>query len=99
MAEITPILLIGAGRMGGALLAGWQRADAFSGADLIIKEPQTSVGLMEAEAEGAMVNPAEGEYRRARTVVLAVKPQVWREIAAEVAPLLDPDAIIVSIAA
>src|SRR5262245_47404602 len=85
--------------MGGALLAGWQRADAFTGSDLIIKEPQPSVELLEAEAEGALVNPPEGEYRRAKTVVLAVKPQVWRAAAAEIAPSLNPDALVVSIVA
>jgi len=99
VAKITPILLVGAGRMGGALLAGWQRADAFAGSDLIIKEPAPSVELLEAEAEGALVNPAEGEFRRAKTVVLAVKPQVWRQVAAEIAPLINADALIVSIVA
>ena len=31
--------------------------------------------------------------------MLAVKPQIWRAVAAEIAPSLAPDAVIVSIAA
>jgi pyrroline-5-carboxylate reductase len=46
-----------------------------------------------------VLNPPEAELARARTVVLAVKPQVWREAAAEVAGWLAADAVIVSIAA
>jgi pyrroline-5-carboxylate reductase len=46
-----------------------------------------------------VLNPADSDLARARTVVLAVKPQVWREAAAEVAPWLAADAVIVSIAA
>lgn len=99
MADLTPILIVGAGRMGGALIAGWRKADVFTGADLMIREPSPSVELLEAEAEGALLNPPDGELRRARTVVLAVKPQVWREAAHEIAGLLAEDAVIVSIAA
>ena len=99
MAEITPILIVGAGRMGGALIAGWQRAGAFTGADLIIREPVPAVGLMEAEAARAVLNPAQGENRRARTVLLAVKPQVWRTAAAEIASHVSADALIISIVA
>ena len=99
MADITPILIVGAGRMGRALISGWQRAGAFTGADLIIREPSPSIELMESEAEGALLNPPDGELRRARTVVLAVKPQVWRDAASQIDGLIAPDAVVVSIAA
>src|SRR2546425_3182778 len=85
--------------MGRALITGWQAAGAFIGADLIIREPAPSVELMESEAEGALLNPADGELRRARTVVLAGKPQGWREAAGEIAGLIAPDAVVGSIAA
>ena len=96
---MTPILLLGAGRMGGALIAGWQRAEVFGGSDLIIREPSPSIEVLEAQAGGALLNPPDGELRRAQTVVLAVKPQIWREAAVAAAPLLAEDAVIVSIAA
>ena len=91
---MTPILLLGAGRMGGALIAGWRRAGAFDLADLMIRDPKPG-----PEAAGARLNPPDDALRAARTVVLVVKPQIWREAAAQVAPHLAADAVIVSVAA
>ena len=96
---ITPILMLGAGRMGGAMLAGWRKAAAFDPAELMIRDPQPSPPALTAGLDGATLNPPEAALARARTVVFAVKPQVWREAAAEVAPWLAADAVIVSIAA
>jgi pyrroline-5-carboxylate reductase len=96
---VTPILMLGAGRMGGAMVAGWRSAGAFAAAELMIRDPQAGPAALEAAGAGAHLNPPEADLARARTVVLAVKPQVWREAAAEVAPWLAADAVIVSIAA
>jgi pyrroline-5-carboxylate reductase len=96
MSDVTPILLLGAGRMGGALIAGWSAAEAFAASDIIAVEPYPNDAL---KASGVTLNPPEAALSRARTVVLAVKPQVWREAAAQYAPLLAKDAVIVSIAA
>jgi pyrroline-5-carboxylate reductase len=93
---MTPILLLGAGRMGGALIAGWRRAGVVSAQDLMIRDPAPGP---EAAASGALIDPGPADMARARTVLLAVKPQIWREAAAAVAPHLAPDAIVVSIAA
>lgn len=94
MNDLTPVLLIGAGRMGGALIAGWGQTGAFAAADLLIRDPHPSP---EALASGAALNPPDEALRTARTVLLAVKPQVWRETAAAYAAHLAPDAVIVSI--
>jgi len=96
---VTPILMLGAGRMGGAMVAGWRKAGAFAASELMIRDPQASQPALQAAGEGALLNPPEADLARARTVVLAVKPQVWREAAAEVAPWLAADAVVVSIAA
>jgi pyrroline-5-carboxylate reductase len=93
---VTPILLLGAGRMGGALIAGWRRAGAFLPGQLMIRDPAPSP---EALQSGALIDPDPAAMRRAHTVLLAVKPQIWREVAADVAPHLAADAVIVSIAA
>jgi pyrroline-5-carboxylate reductase len=92
----TPILLLGAGRMGGALLAGWRRAGAFSPDQLMIRDPAPGA---EALASGARLDPDAAAIASAKTVVLAVKPQLWREAAADIAPRLAAEAVIVSIAA
>jgi pyrroline-5-carboxylate reductase len=93
---MTPILLIGAGRMGGAMLAGWRRAGAFAPSELMIRDPAPGP---QAAASGALLNPDAAAMATARTVVILVKPQIWREAAAQVAPHLAADAVIVSIAA
>jgi pyrroline-5-carboxylate reductase len=96
---VTPILMLGAGRMGGAMLAGWRKANAFQSSELMIRDPHPGPAALAAALDGAILNPPEAELARARTVVLAVKPQVWREVAAEAAPWLSSDAVVVSIAA
>ena len=92
---MTPILLLGAGRMGGALIQGWRAAGAFQAADLIIRDPHVDA----AAFAGARVNPPLEALSTAKTVLLAVKPQIWREAVQNVVPYLAPDAVIVSIAA
>src|SRR5690606_34041021 len=94
-----PILMLGAGRMGGALIEGWSAAGAVEPADLLIRDPHPSPAAETAAKAGAKLNPPDSELARARTVLLAVKPQMWREAAAEIAPWLAADAVIVSIAA
>lgn len=94
-----PILMLGAGRMGGALIEGWRAAGALQPADLIIRDPYPSPAAEAAAQAGAKLNPPDADLAQARTVLLAVKPQTWREAAAEIAPWLAADAVIVSIAA
>ncbi|WP_293904028.1 pyrroline-5-carboxylate reductase [Phenylobacterium sp.] len=96
---MTPILMLGAGRMGGAMVEGWLASAAFAGAELMIRDPQPGPAALAAEQAGAVLNPPDAELARARTVILAVKPQLWREAAAEAAPWLHASAVIVSIAA
>jgi pyrroline-5-carboxylate reductase len=96
MSSVTPILLLGAGRMGGALMEGWAAAGVFLGADLIVIDPHPSQAVL---ASGARVNPLVGDLAEARTVLMAVKPQLWKDAAADLAPHLAADAVIVSIAA
>jgi pyrroline-5-carboxylate reductase len=93
---VTPILLVGAGHMGGALIAGWRRAGFVGPSELMIRDPSPGP---EALASGAILNPDAAELGRAQTVLLAVKPQGWRAAAAELAGTLAPDAVIVSICA
>ena len=92
---MTPILILGVGRMGGAMIEGWRRAGTFVPSDLYIRDPNPGA----ADIHGMRLNPPDSDLAACRTVILAVKPQVWREAAAQVAPHISPDAVIVSIAA
>jgi pyrroline-5-carboxylate reductase len=96
---ITPILMLGAGRMGGAILQGWMKAGAFAPADLIIVDPYPSEAALAAATAGAQMNPPDADLAAARTVILAVKPQTWLEVAGQYSSWLAADAVIVSIAA
>ena len=96
---MTPILMLGAGRMGGALIEGWAKTGAFAPSDLILRDPNPSPEALAAAQAGAQLNPDPTVLAQAKVVLLAVKPQIWREAAAELAPHLASDCVIVSIAA
>ncbi len=95
----TPVLILGAGRMGGALIDGWTRTGAFQPSDLILRDPNPGPVALAAQAAGAQLNPPDAVLAQAATVLLAVKPQAWRQAAEAVVPLLEPGAVVVSIAA
>lgn len=93
------ILMLGAGRLGGALLNGWASVGPVSMDDVLIRDPAPGPDALQAIEDGAWLNPPDKELAKAQVVVLAVKPQVWRDVAAAVEPLLDPGAVIVSVVA
>ena len=95
----TPILLAGAGRMGGALIAGWRLAGAFAPGDLIVRDPDPGSEALAARDAGASLNPPDAALATANTVLFAVKPQRWRDAAVEILAHLAPDAMVVSIMA
>lgn len=95
----TPVLMVGAGHMGGALIAGWRRSGALEPSDLILRDPHPGSEAERAGADGAALNGPDGDLMSARVVILAVKPQAWRPIASSIAPLLAADAVIISIMA
>jgi pyrroline-5-carboxylate reductase len=95
----TPILLLGVGRMGGALIEGWGRTGAFAADRLILRDPHPGPAALTAAQAGARLNPPDAMLAEAGVVLLAVKPQIWREAAGEIAARLAADAVVVSIAA
>lgn len=78
------------------MLDGWRAADAFKPGDLMVVDPHPGPA---AEASGAVLDPTDAQIRSARTVLMAVKPQTWREAARGVEAKLAEDAVIVSVAA
>jgi len=98
-APVTPVLMVGAGQMGGALIAGWRRAGTVSAAELMLRDPAPGEIAQSAVRDGASLNGPPAGLAKARTVILAVKPQVWRAMAREIAPHLARDAVVISIIA
>jgi pyrroline-5-carboxylate reductase len=70
-----PILLVGAGKMGSALLDGWL-ALGLAPHKVAIIEPHASPELAAQAIGGLRLNPADPATLRPAAIVLAVKPQV-----------------------
>jgi len=85
--------------MGGALIAGWRLAGEWPASSLIIRDPSPGDAALSAVAEGARLNPGDNVIAEAATIVFAVKPQIWRPAAEELAPLIAPGAMVISILA
>jgi pyrroline-5-carboxylate reductase len=95
----TTVLLLGAGRMGGAMIEGWTSAGPVALGELLIRDPHPGAEALASADDGATLNPSDSELAQAATVIVAVKPQMWREVATAAVPHLAPDAVIISIAA
>jgi pyrroline-5-carboxylate reductase len=95
----VPVLMAGAGAMGGALIAGWRRGGSPAARGLMVRDPQPGPEALAAVADGALLDPSDADMAQARTVVFGVKPQIWRQVAADLAPRLGPKAVIASVAA
>lgn len=89
------IFLIGAGRMGGALLRGWLAA-GFPAASLAVKEPQPSPEMAALLKENGI---ADQPSSAPSVLVLAVKPQIMAKVLGEVAPHAGPQTAVLSMAA
>ena len=90
------IVLVGAGKMGGAMASGWLEAGLAPSA-LAIVEPNPSPQMAALAARGAAINP--DEPAPPDVLVLAVKPQNLDLVAPQIAPLADERTLVVSILA
>lgn len=95
----TQVLLLGAGRMGGALLEGWQKQGMLSAPPVVI-EPKPSQAISAAAVRRAiLLNPKPGESPAASVAVIAVKPQILQSALGDLKAHLRPDTTALSIAA
>jgi pyrroline-5-carboxylate reductase len=91
------LVLVGAGKMGGALLEGWIGLGV-DPARIVVMEPQPAAAIGVLSARGLRINPdAASIYPD--TIVLAVKPQIAAEVMPQVASLMSPSTVVVSIMA
>lgn len=80
------------------MLEGWLARDAVDPGRLIILTPSDKPAAEAARARGARINPPMQALAEAGTVVLAVKPAVWRAAAGALADLA-ADATVISVMA
>jgi pyrroline-5-carboxylate reductase len=95
-----PLGIIGGGNMGEALIAGITRSGLLSPTEILFFEPRPDrlkylrerFGISQAETNQELAS-------RAPTLILAVKPQSVPEVLSEIAPLLGPRHLLISICA
>jgi pyrroline-5-carboxylate reductase len=92
------ILLIGAGKMGGAMLEGWLR-DGLKPADVAVIDPYPSGRMRELAKEGLRLSPPAGEIGRADCVLLAIKPQMLDAAGETLAAAAGPETLLISVLA
>jgi pyrroline-5-carboxylate reductase len=92
------LVLVGAGKMGGALLDGWLRL-GLDAHRVAVLEPQPSPEIAALAARGIRLNASTKTLRDVAAIVIAVKPQVAPEVVPTLAPLVGPATVVVSIMA
>lgn len=95
----APLVLVGAGKMGGALLAGWLAGGLDPKAVVVIdpKPPADTQALLDRAGIAANAAPPSGV--KARLLLLAIKPQMMGPALPALKALVGPGTLTLSIAA
>jgi pyrroline-5-carboxylate reductase len=96
--DIGLLALVGAGKMGGAMLDGWL-ALGLDPRNVVVIEPHPSDEIAALSQKGIALNPPAGAIGNIGTIVLAVKPQIAADVLPPVAAFAGADTVVVSIMA
>jgi len=91
------LVLLGAGKMGGAMLEGWHRL-GLSLDNVAVIEPQPAPEIITLGQRGLRINPALDTIA-ASAIVIAVKPQVAPQALPPLAQLIGSDTVAISVMA
>src|SRR5215207_4089526 len=95
----SSLVLVGAGKMGGALLEGWlANGLEATGATVLDPKPTPEIEAL-CTRRGIALNPSAASLKPPEAVVLAIKPQGLDEAAPALGRLIGPDTLLVSILA
>jgi len=92
------LVLVGAGKMGSALLEGWLRLGLALN-QVVVIEPSPSPDIAALAKRGLSLNPDLRTLRDPAVVVLAVKPQIAAEAIAPFRPIVGAATLVISIMA
>jgi pyrroline-5-carboxylate reductase len=92
------ILLVGAGKMGGAMLEAWLGL-GLEPRHAAVLEPNPTRELIGLAARGLRLNPSASALGEAAAIVIAVKPQAAAEVVPMLAPYAGAGTVVVSIMA
>src|SRR5271169_607858 len=95
--SIGSLVLVGAGKMGSAMLDGWL-ARGLNPKKLVVIEPQPSKAINALARRGLTLNP-KGKAAAASAVVIAVKPQTAPAAVPPLAPYVGKSTLVLSIMA
>ncbi len=95
---IGPVMLVGAGKMGVALARGWLDA-GLPPSNLVLVDPVPGDAAKELASDFDLVIHAEASGLQPNVLVLAVKPQIIGVVMEQLAPVMGPQTLVVSIAA
>jgi pyrroline-5-carboxylate reductase len=91
------LVLVGAGKMGGAMLEGWHRL-GLKFDQVIALEPEPAPEIITLGDRGLRINPAL-DMVAASAIVVAVKPQIAPQVLPTLARLVRDDTVVISIMA
>jgi pyrroline-5-carboxylate reductase len=94
------IVLVGAGKMGSALLEGWLRL-GLKPRQVVVLDPQASPQIASLAGRGLRLNPQPQTLaaQNITAIVIAVKPQIAGDALPALGPLVSPVTVVVSIMA
>lgn len=92
------VVLAGAGKMGGAMLSGWLARDLDPKRVAVI-EPHPSADINALSAKGVRLNPSPRDIGQVATVVVALKPQTFRDAGPTLKSFTGSSTLVVSIMA
>jgi pyrroline-5-carboxylate reductase len=92
------VVLAGAGKMGGAMLSGWL-AQGLDAKSVVVIEPHATDDIRALLAKGVRLNPLPKDVADVAALVIALKPQAFREAAPGLKPFATPATLVVSIMA
>ena len=99
VAVAGPIVLIGAGNMGGAMLAGWLKS-GIPGASILVLDPGPPPAMQKLIADnGVRHEKATPAGVTAGVLFIAVKPQIMDAVLPPAKGLVGPETVVVSVAA
>jgi len=97
LAAIKSLVLVGAGKMGSAMLEGWLTR-GLSPKKITVIEPQPAKILKSLTRRGLKLNP-KGKAGPAAVIVIAVKPQIAADAVPKLAPFVGKGTLVISIMA
>jgi pyrroline-5-carboxylate reductase len=92
------VVLAGAGKMGGAMLSGWL-AQGLDARRVMVIEPHPSDEIRVLAGAGVRLNPSPKDIGDVAALVVALKPQAFREAGPALKPFAGPATLVVSIMA